>query len=404
MIKRVLATSIFLLTAWVVIAQGTSANRALIKGRYLVSEKMYLSAVTTIESQNPTGNDQIWSDLAMGQALAGQGLFAESNKWLLKVSGSCTAKACYQLAKNFIALNDYSSAILYLGKHLADKNHFQEKVIRQDSDFSKLEDNREWIHLWQTDWYSVTEQQAAEGAYLLMKGQVDDARAVAEQLVSGTPNDPRGWFLLAGINLLLKETKLSAQSLDRAWQLAKDLPALRDEMLKFAIESGNYPKVNDMASELLREDPTNPDYLIARSLVRILDGKESLAIKEISDAEESGIAPGELYYQAGKKISASNPLKAELYLTNAINSGVLDARYFFARGIVFAALEKSEQALDDLTMSLDINPYQPELYLVRAQLRLNNGDTEGACHDWNKALGMGNAKAADLLYKYCKLP
>jgi Tfp pilus assembly protein PilF len=55
-------------------------------------------------------------------------------------------------------------------------------------------------------------------------------------------------------------------------------------------------------------------------------------------------------------------------------------------------------------MSLDINPNQPDLYLTRATVRYDLGDQDGACHDWQKALEMGNPRAADLLYKFCKLP
>jgi tetratricopeptide (TPR) repeat protein len=159
-----------------------------------------------------------------------------------------------------------------------------------------------------------------------------------------------------------------------------------------------------MASELIRKDPTNPEYLITRALVRIFDGKESLAIKEMEAVEEAGIAPAELYYQAGLKISVSMPLQAESYLTRAIDTGIMDARFYYSRGTVRSALDKMNLALADLAMSLDINPDQPDLYFRRAQLRLDQGDTEGACHDWKKALETGNSKAADLLYKYCKLP
>jgi tetratricopeptide (TPR) repeat protein len=135
-----------------------------------------------------------------------------------------------------------------------------------------------------------------------------------------------------------------------------------------------------------------------------LDGGESLARKEIEATVEAGIAPAELYFQAGRKFSASMPQQAESYLTKAIDTGIMDARFYYTRGSVRSTLGKIDQALGDFAMSLDIKPDQPDLYAERAQLRLVRGDTEGACHDWKKAMEMGNAKAADLLYKYCKLP
>ena len=98
------------------------------------------------------------------------------------------------------------------------------------------------------------------------------------------------------------------------------------------------------------------------------------------------------------------PQQAESYLNRAIDTGLMDARFYFTRGIIRRSMDKIDLALGDWAMSLDINPNQPDLYMDRAQLRSDHGDTDGACHDWKKALEMGNSKAADLLYKNCKLP
>ncbi|TSA31090.1 MAG: hypothetical protein D4R64_18730 [Porphyromonadaceae bacterium] len=404
MIRPLLIGIIFLAATLAGNGQNTRSDYTLIKARYLVSEKWYADAVTTLENGQTSGSDLMRSALTMGQALSGLGRFDESNTWLLQVTGDGTAEAFYCLAKNYLAMNDFRAAIQYLGKHLADKNHYPEKQILLDPAFLKLENNRDWVHLWQTEWYSALEQQAAECEYLISQGQLDEAGVLVNQALTGYPNEPHAWFLLARINFLQKEDRQFRQALDKAWQLVPDHLPLMDEMLQFALETKYYEKANDMASELIRKDPSNPEYLITRALVRILDGKESLALKEIEAVEEAGIAPAELYYQAGRKISSSMPQQAESYLTRAIDTGIMDARFYYTRGIVRNAMDKTDLALGDLAMSLDINPNQPDLYFERAQLRLDQGDTEGACHDWKKALEMGNAKAADLLYKYCKLP
>lgn len=404
MIRRLLIGTFIFIASLAGMAQNGEVDRPLTKARFLVSEKMYEDALAALENNQSSESGQMRSALAMGQALSGLGKLDESNKWLIQVSGDGKADAFYCLAKNYLAMNDFSAAIQFLGKHLADKEHYPEKFIRMDPDFSKLENNREWIHLWQTEWYSDPERQTAECEFLISQGQPDEAKSLITQFLATYPDDPRPWFLQSKIDRVLKEERQARQALENAWQLSSDQVLLRQEMLRFALESGFYEQVNNMASELIRQDPTNPEYLITRALIRILDGKESLALKEIESIEDSGIAPAELYYQAGRRFATSIPRQAESYLSKAIATGIMDARYYYTRGIVNSALGKTELALDDLAMSLDINPNQPDLYVERARLRLDLGDTEGACHDWKKALEMGNAKAADLLYKYCKLP
>lgn len=385
-------------------AQNAGALNPLVKARYQVSERMYADALTILEGKQWSGADREAAALALGKALSGLKRYEDSNSWLVQVSGDGAAEANYLLAKNYLALNDFASTIQYLSKHLADRNHYPEKQIKLDPDLSKMENNRDWVHLWQKEWYSSAEQQAAECEYLITQGQLDEASVQAGQVLATSPNEPDFLFLQARIYFLQKSDRLFRQSLERAWQLAGEDRSLQDDMLRFALEAAFYEKVNAMAGELIRKDPSNPEYLITRALVRILDGQGSVALKEIDGIEEAGIAPAELYYQAGRKMSSTLPVQAELYLTKAISTGIMDARFYYSRGTVRIALDKAGPALEDMGMSLDINPVQPDLYFDRAQVRFNLGDTEGACHDWKKAVEMGNAKAVDQLYKHCRLP
>jgi Tfp pilus assembly protein PilF len=385
-------------------AQEAVSDPLLTKARYLLLENRNSDALTLLEDVSPKSQDQMRFALAIGQALSRVQRFDEANNWLMRVEGDAAAEANYTLAKNFVAVNDHANAMLHLSKHLADKNHYPKKQVRLDPAFANLEDSREWIKLWQNEWYSDAEIQNAECDYLLSCGQIDEASALADQVISDYPGDPRAWFNLARIKQKQSLDRPFKDALDRSVQLAANNPNEGAEILRYLIESANYEKVNSLASALLRNDPSNPEYQISRSLARILSGKESLAMREIEAMENFGLAPAELYYQAGKKLKSSIPLQAEAYLTKAVDAGFMDARFYYERATLRINLNKPDLALDDFAMSLDINPSQPELYLKRAQVRLDSGDTEGACYDWKKAAELGNAKATDMLYKFCKLP
>jgi len=384
--------------------QVPTRDNLLLKARFLVAEHAYPEAVTALENHTIAATDQDQAALTLGQALAGIGQFSESNTWLSHVTGRCSALADYVMASNYLALNDVPSAMEYLSKHLANKEHYTKKKIQMDPVFAKLETDRSWIRLWQTEWYSELENQIAECDYMISQNDQESAQSLAGQILAAHPDDPHAPFILAKIQMLQKEERQSKQSLDRAWQLAGDHIGLMSEMAQFAMDQHWFEKANIMVSELIRKDPTNPQFLISRALIRLLDGSETAAILEFQSIEEIGIVPAELYYQAGQRLSSSSPVQAEKYLDKAVETGTLDARYYYARGQIRHTMEKTDLALDDFAMSLDINPKQPNLLLERAQIRFDKGDNEGACHDWQKALDMGNAKAADLLYKHCRLP
>ncbi len=384
------------------LAQMTVESLALMKARYLVSEKEYTEAVNLIESFRYSGSDRQWAALTLGKALSGLKRFDEANQWLMQVDGPLKAEASYCLAKNWLGLNEPSKALQFLELHLADKNHYPEKTIKRDADFTPLENNREWIHLWQQDWYTAAEQNIAECNYQMSKGQLEEAGKLADMNLNNSAVDAAALFVKARISYEQKNYRAAADLLDKAWRQASENIPLKDEMLHFALESGLSDQVMEMTGDLIRRDPSNPEYMIARALVKIINGKEAMAAAEIENVERSGIAPAELYYQAGRKLTVIEPQTAEQYFSRAIDSGKLDARYYYGRGMARDELGKTGAALDDLATSLDINPVQPHLYMDRARLRQEGGDIDGACHDWRKALELGHAKAADQVYKYCR--
>jgi tetratricopeptide (TPR) repeat protein len=400
--RRFIIGLMVLMVSATVQAQLSGGSRALMKARYLLTEKLYGQALDELSDVHPAGDEAVMQALVTGEALAGLKRYPESNEWLRKVTGDRAAEASYRMALNYMALKDPAMAIECLSKHLADPNHRPKRDIVSDPAFSDLDSNRDWIHLWQNDWYSRVEQQEAEARYLSEQGRPDDARDLIRQVLAGNERDPSVWFTLARMDKSVNDERAFRNDFDRAWQLSAGNVPFREELLSYATGIEYYDKVNTMAAEILRADPTNPDVYIARALARIVDGRASMTGQEMSDLEEAGIAPAELYYRAGKKIAETIPLQAEAWLSRAIDDGKLDARYYYARGLVRERLQEADSALSDMAMSLDINPNQPDLYMDRARIRYAIGDKEGACHDWRKALELGSAEATDKIYRYCR--
>lgn len=384
-------------------AQEDQSGSVMTRARYQVSVKAYEQALETLKNL-PADADPALTALVTGKALSGLTRLNEANRWLEQVTGALEPEASYLMAKNFAAMRNFTEAARYLGKHLQSSAHQTEKSIRLDPAFAELENSREWIRVWQGDWYSESEQQVAECEYLIVQDQLDEAAALAEQRIASGDENPGILLALARIHQLRKADRPFRQTIDRAWQLARADVRIKEKLLELAIAGDYQEKANTMVTELIRIDPTNPDYRIMRAMIRMLGASETNAVRELEALESAGITPTELYYQVAWKLSESQPRQAEQYLNQAIDSGPLDDRFFFARAKVRQSMNKPSEALDDFAMSLDINPNQPELYLIRGQLRLDLGDTDGACHDWQKAVDLGNAKATDLLYKNCRLP
>jgi Flp pilus assembly protein TadD len=52
-------------------------------------------------------------------------------------------------------------------------------------------------------------------------------------------------------------------------------------------------------------------------------------------------------------------------------------------------------------MALDIQPDHPDVWLSKGIALLNSGKTEDACHDFRRALSLGNKKATGYISGNC---
>ncbi len=374
----------------------------LIRSRFLIAEGKNEEALGLLSSGKPDPVNQVQWQLARARAERGAGQASESMETLNSILAASPALVNYELALCAADLKDYESAMLFLEKHLSFPDHFTELEIKKDQAFSSLDGNPLWNRLWQRDWYSPEEIALAEARYLIKKGQYSEAVGILD----GTVPDSRvhsAVLFEKGRTLLGNKQERQARELFReSISSARQNTRLLDQMAAF-FDSVSMPDLaGQVVNQLLLNDPTNPDYIIYRAIQRIETSSESVARSEIDWLSDAGISSTDLYFQAGLRFSKSDPVRAADFLTRAIDSGTLDARYYYERGVLRCRNNKVGEGLDDLAMSLDINPKQPELYLVRGEFRLEAGDHEGACHDWRKAFEMGNGRAADLLAKHCR--
>ena len=71
------------------------------------------------------------------------------------------------------------------------------------------------------------------------------------------------------------------------------------------------------------------------------------------------------------------------------------------RANIYYMSKSWENAISDYAMALDLKPDNPDAWLNKGICLLNKGNTEDACHDFRKALSLGNKKAASYISSNC---
>ena len=58
-------------------------------------------------------------------------------------------------------------------------------------------------------------------------------------------------------------------------------------------------------------------------------------------------------------------------------------------------------AIKDYSMSLDLSPANPDVWLNKGIALLNTNRVDDACHDLKKALSLGNKRASEYISRNC---
>jgi tetratricopeptide (TPR) repeat protein len=72
------------------------------------------------------------------------------------------------------------------------------------------------------------------------------------------------------------------------------------------------------------------------------------------------------------------------------------------RGISRLALEKYEGAIDDLTLTIEINPHLAKPFFYRGYAYQALNYSEKACKDMKKAKQLGHPDASEAIEKFCE--
>ena len=101
-----------------------------------------------------------------------------------------------------------------------------------------------------------------------------------------------------------------------------------------------------------------------------------------------------LVMEESKKGNINNAI---IYLNEAIEIDPHDARFYISRGC-FKGTESHEDAIEDYTKAIEIEPNSVFAYRLRGDSKSKLGDYQGAINDYSKAIEIYPNKA--YLYNY----
>ena len=313
-------------------------------------------------------------------------------------------------AKIYVGKELYDSAYFYMQKYLKSSNKKPEFILKNDSILVKMSSSKQWRLLWSKKWY--------DSLYIKLdklESQVkygDAANAIIElmSLKNLYTTNWRIYYLLSEGYQRIGANKQAINQLIKALEYKKDDFNLIKKLSFLYAQNNEYGKAANFLEKAYKLRPYQIDLLpqIAKFYLKSSQTDKTIKFLTIylkyNDSDKQvKYKLAEVYYIEGKYLEAIrtiNQLMSEKQIQD-------NYKYFTLRGKAYFHTNSYKNSYYDLTMSLDLNPNQPELYRIIGQSAYLIGHKQEACLYWQRSYetfhDQNSKKMRDKLCKKLKL-
>jgi Flp pilus assembly protein TadD len=308
----------------------------------------------------------------------------------------------YGLARIYAIRGDGATAVYHLERSMRSGFKRSEKEILLDPSFSLLENRTEWRQFWKKDWYSTLEKGVAEIEYNISTGDFTDAKALLREISTAYPGDEKVLYSTAVINLAESKYPDATRILTELHNQYPENESYLRLLAKAQTMAGNNAGASVSLTRLIDLNVPDPELLVERAECYKKTGETERAISDIE--KYLSLYPGskKALSLAGKiESAAGDNMKALSYFSDNVRLHPNDPECYIDRANSYFVSRSWNWAAQDYSMSLDLQPGNPDVWLNKGISLINLGKTEDACHDFRKSFNLGNRKATEYLSKYC---
>jgi tetratricopeptide (TPR) repeat protein len=308
----------------------------------------------------------------------------------------------YGLSRIYALKGDPATALYHLEMSLNSSFRRGEKEIMLDPAFGVIENRSEWRLFWKKEWYSNTEKSISEIEYYISAGKIDDARSVLSEMKKSYESNDDIIYAEALVNLSAGKYPDVITSVSGLTSEHPGNEKYLRMLAKAQTGASNPAGASVTITQLLNSGVADADLLMLRAECYRKTGETEKALTDINKYIE--IYPGnkEAVSLAGRvEAMSGDNLKALQYFSDNLKLHPNDPQCYIDRANSYFVSKSWDWAVKDYSMSLDLQPGNSETWLNKGIALLNSGRGVDACHDFRKALSLGNKRAADFISREC---
>jgi tetratricopeptide (TPR) repeat protein len=308
----------------------------------------------------------------------------------------------YGLARVFSLRGNADSALYHLGRHMASPFKKMEKEIMMDRAFRSVESRPEWRQFWKREWYSVPETTIREIEYYLSSGKSDEAETALAGLKSKYGEDDDVLYAEALIYISSEKYREAVGILSGLMASDPDNERYLRTLAGAREQASDPAGASDVYSKLISLEVADARLFISRARCYGKTGERGRALDDVRRYLDLYPEDKEALSLAGNlERESDNNLEALKYFTKNLELHPDDPVCYIERADSYYMSGSWEWAIEDYSMSLDLDPGNADVWFNKGVALLNTGRTDDACFDFRRSLSLGNKRAAGYISKYC---
>ena len=308
----------------------------------------------------------------------------------------------YGLAKVYAMKGDASNSMKHLVMNMESAYKKSEKEIMLDPAFTAIENRPEWRQFWQKMWYNPKETGVSEIEYFISTNKLADARDALSELKTNYSGSEEAIYAEILVNIAsgrfddaVRSASLLSASANNKEKHLRVLAKAQTGQLNFTGASATYTRLIEMGV-------ADAQLFIERAECFRKTGEQNRALRDIERFLTLYPENKEAIRLAGRlEVESGNNINALVYFSRNVELHSNDPDSYIDRANSYFSSKSWNWAINDYSMSLDLNPENSDVWLNKGIAHLNLGNTNAACYDFRKAYSLGNQRAASYINSNC---
>jgi tetratricopeptide (TPR) repeat protein len=308
----------------------------------------------------------------------------------------------YGLSRIYAMKGDAGTSLYHLERNIRSSFRKSEKYVLLDPAYGLIENSPEWRQFWKKEWYSSLETGVSEIEYYVSANMNDDAVNRLSEFESEYKDNNEVLYARALYNLAAKKTAEAIKIVTGIVDSHPDNEKYLRLLAKAQTAASNHAGASVTYSKLIALEIPDADLFISRAECFRKTGETNRAMTDIEKFLDLYPQNKKALSLAGKiKTASGDYMKALEYFSENLRYHPNDADCYIDRADTYLLSHSWGWAMNDYSMSLDLDPSNSEAWLNKGIALLNSGKKEDACHDFRKSFNLGNKRATDYISRNC---